>query len=136
MRRSSRPTRDGASRSLLAPPSRLRGRRYTPLREVVAVLLELYPRRTLVGFSLMAAQAFFYNAIFFTYALVLTDFYHIRSDQVGWYLLPFAAGNFCGPLILGRAFDTVGRRPMIALTYVASGCCFPWAARYSFAERS
>jgi MFS family permease len=104
-----------------APPSRLRGRRYTPLREVVSALLQLYPRRTLVGFSLMAAQAFFYNAIFFTYALVLTDFYHIRSDQVGWYLLPFAAGNFCGPLILGRAFDTVGRRPMIALTYVASG---------------
>jgi MFS family permease len=104
-----------------APPSRLRGRRYTPLREVVAALLERYPRRTLVGFSLMAAQAFFYNAIFFTYALVLTDFYHVRSDHVGWYLLPFAAGNFCGPLLLGRAFDTVGRRPMIALTYVASG---------------
>jgi MFS family permease len=104
-----------------APPSRLRGRRYTPLREVVSALLDLYPRRTLVGFSLMAAQAFFYNAIFFTYALVLTDFYHIRSDHVGWYLLPFAAGNFCGPLVLGRAFDTVGRRPMIALTYVASG---------------
>jgi MFS family permease len=103
------------------PPSRLRGRRYTPLREVFAALVALYPRRTLVGFSLMAAQAFFYNAIFFTYALVLTDFYHIRSDQVGWYILPFAAGNFCGPLILGRAFDTVGRRPMIALTYVASG---------------
>jgi MFS family permease len=104
-----------------APPSRLRGRRYTPLREVASALLNLYPRRTLVGFSLMAAQAFFYNAIFFTYALVLTDFYHIRSDHVGWYLLPFAAGNFCGPLLLGRAFDTVGRRPMIALTYVASG---------------
>jgi len=69
----------------------------------------------------MGSQAFFYNAIFFTYALILTDFYHIRSDQVGWYLLPFAAGNFCGPLILGRAFDTVGRRPMIALTYVVSG---------------
>jgi MFS family permease len=103
------------------PPSRLRGRRYTPLREVVAALFQLYPRRTVVGFSLMAAQAFFYNAIFFTYALVLTDFYHIRADQVGWYLLPFAAGNFCGPLILGRAFDTVGRRPMIALTYLASG---------------
>jgi MFS family permease len=104
-----------------APPSRLRGRRYTPLREVLTTLFNIYPRRTLVGFSLMAAQAFFYNAIFFTYALVLTDFYHIRSDQVGWYLLPFAAGNFCGPLVLGRAFDTVGRRPMIALTYVASG---------------
>ena len=104
-----------------APPSRLRARRYTPLGDVMSALFQLYPRRTLVGFSLMAAQAFFYNAIFFTYALVLTDFYHVRSDQVGWYLLPFAAGNFCGPLLLGRAFDTVGRRPMIALTYVLSG---------------
>ena len=104
-----------------APPSRLRGQRYTPLREVLTTLVRIYPRRTLVGFSLMAAQAFFYNAIFFTYALVLTDFYHIPSDRIGWYLLPFAAGNFCGPLILGRAFDTIGRRPMIALTYVMSG---------------
>lgn len=104
-----------------APPSRLRGRRYTPLREVLETLFSFYPRRTLVAFSLMTAQAFFYNAIFFTYALVLTDFYHVRAEHVGWYLLPFAAGNFCGPLMLGRAFDTVGRRPMIALTYVASG---------------
>ena len=49
----------------------------------------------------MAAQAFFYNAIFFTYALVLTDFYGVRADHVGWYILPFAAGNFLGPLMLG-----------------------------------
>ena len=69
----------------------------------------------------MAAQAFFYNAIFFTYALVLTDFYGIRADHVGWYMLPFAAGNFLGPLLLGRLFDTVGRRPMIAFTYALSG---------------
>jgi MFS family permease len=104
-----------------APPTRLHGRSYTPLREVAAALFNLYPRRTLVGFSLMTAQAFFYNAIFFTYALVLTDFYHVRADHVGWYLLPFAISNFCGPLLLGRAFDTIGRRPMIAFTYVASG---------------
>ncbi len=104
-----------------APPSRLRGRSHTPLREVAAALLNLYPRRTLVGVSLMTAQAFFYNAIFFTYALVLTDFYRIPADHVGWYLLPFAISNFCGPLLLGRAFDTIGRRPMIAFTYVASG---------------
>ena len=69
----------------------------------------------------MAAQAFFYNAIFFTYALVLTDFYAIPADHVGWYLLPFAAGNFLGPVLLGRLFDTVGRRPMIAITYALSG---------------
>lgn len=104
-----------------APPSRLRTRRSTPLREVVTALLHRYPQRTLVGFSLMTAQAFFYNAIFFTYALVLTDFFHVRGDRVGWYLLPFAISNFCGPLLLGRAFDTIGRRPMIAFTYVASG---------------
>ena len=52
----------------------------------------------------MASQAFFYNAIFFTYALILTDFYGIASDQVGWYLLPFAIGNFLGPVLIGRFF--------------------------------
>jgi MFS family permease len=104
-----------------APPTRLYARRRTPLREVAAALIGVYPRRTLVGLSLMTAQAFFYNAIFFTYALVLTDFFHVRADRVGWYLLPFAISNFCGPLLLGRAFDTIGRRPMITLTYMASG---------------
>ena len=58
---------------------------------------DVHRQRTLVGLALMAAQAFFYNAIFFTYALVLTDFYGIRADHVGWYILPFAAGNFLGP---------------------------------------
>jgi MFS family permease len=103
------------------PKFRLRSRTHTPLREVWQTLFLTHRRRTLVGLSLMAAQAFFYNAIFFTYALVLTDFYGIRSDKVGWYLLPFAAGNFLGPLFLGRLFDTVGRRKMIASTYVLSG---------------
>jgi MFS family permease len=106
-----------------APPSRLRGRGrgHTPLREVAAALFSLYPRRTVVGFALMTAQAFFYNAIYFTYALVLRDFYHVGKEHVGWYLLPFAISNFFGPLLLGRAFDTIGRRPMITFTYVASG---------------
>ena len=90
---------------------RLRSRRFTPLREVWQALFRTHRKRTLVGLSLMTAQAFFYNAIFFTYALVLTDFYDIEASQVGWYLLPFAAGNFLGPLLLGRLFDTVGRRP-------------------------
>ena len=78
-------------------------------------------QRTAVGLALMAAQAFFYNAIFFTYALVLTDFYAVRIDHVGWYLLPFAAGNVLGPIVLGRFFDTIGRRPMITMTYAVSG---------------
>ena len=67
-------------------------------------------QRALVGLALMTAQAFFYNAIFFTYALVLTDFYGIPAAAVGWYILPFAAGNFLGPLLLGRLFDVIGRR--------------------------
>jgi MFS family permease len=100
---------------------RLRTRSHTPLREVFQTLFHAHRRRTLVGLTLMAAQAFFYNAIFFTYALVLTDFYGIPANRVGWYLLPFAAGNFLGPLLLGRLFDTVGRRPMIAFTYAMSG---------------
>ncbi len=103
------------------PKFRLRARRFTPLHEVWRALFRTHRPRTLVGLSLMAAQAFFYNAIFFTYALVLTDFYGISADLVGWYLLPFAAGNFLGPLLLGRLFDTIGRRPMIALTYALSG---------------
>jgi MFS family permease len=71
--------------------------------------------------TLMTAQAFCYNAIFFTYALVLGRFYGVPSGEVGLYLLPFALGNFAGPLVLGPLFDTWGRRPMIAGTYAVSG---------------
>ena len=100
---------------------RLRARRHTPLREVAQTLFETYRQRTLVGLTLMVAQAFFYNAIFFTYALVLTEFYGIPAGDVGWYILPFAAGNVLGPIVLGRLFDTVGRKIMIASTYALSG---------------
>ncbi len=102
-------------------PIRLRMRRHTPLGEVARTLFKTYRGRTLVGLSLMASQAFFYNAIFFTYALVLTDFYGTPANQVGWYILPFAAGNVLGPILLGHLFDTVGRRVMIASTYAISG---------------
>jgi MFS family permease len=88
---------------------------------VARAIFRQHRQRTLVGLSLMASQAFFYNAIFFTYALVLTDFYGIAPDHVGRYLLPFAAGNFLGPVLIGRLFDTLGRRPMIAFTYIMSG---------------
>jgi MFS family permease len=100
---------------------KLKMRTHTPLREVADTLFGLYRSRSLVGLALMTAQAFFYNAIFFTYALVLTDFFGISSEHVGWYILPFAAGNFLGPVILGPLFDTLGRRKMIALTYSISG---------------
>jgi MFS family permease len=103
------------------PKVRLRTRSHTPLGDVTHTLLHRHRDRTLVCLALMAAQAFFYNAIFFTYALVLTTFYGIPSQHVGWYILPFAAGNVLGPILLGRLFDTIGRRPMIAFTYLTSG---------------
>jgi MFS family permease len=81
----------------------------------------------------MTAQAFFYNAIFFTYALILIDFYKVPAEDVGWYLLPFAAGNFLGPLVLGRFFDTIGRRQMISFTYAISGVLLA-ATGYLFAR--
>ncbi|MDO9414313.1 MAG: MFS transporter [Pseudolabrys sp.] len=103
------------------PRVRLRVRTSTPLSEVAHTLFHRYRQRTFVGLSLMASQAFFYNAIFFTYALILTDFYGVPSNNIGWYLLPFAAGNFLGPVLIGRLFDTIGRRKMIAFTYITSG---------------
>ena len=100
---------------------RLRSRTHTSIPEVLRTIFRTYPKRAFVGLTLMAAQAFFYNAIFFTYALVLTRFYSVPSERVGWYILPFAAGNFLGPVVLGRLFDTLGRRRMITITYALSG---------------
>jgi MFS family permease len=103
------------------PRVKLRTRSHTPLVEAARAIFRTHRNRAGVSLVLMAAQAFFYNAIFFTYALVLTDFFGIAAGQVGWYILPFAAGNFLGPVFLGRLFDTVGRRPMIFFTYLVSG---------------
>jgi MFS family permease len=89
--------------------------------EVVHVLRRRYARRSVVVLALMISQAFFYNAIFFTYALVLTRFYGVADAQVGVYILPFAAGNVLGPLLLGPLFDRIGRRVMIGATYALSG---------------
>jgi MFS family permease len=88
---------------------------------IARVLLRRHPRRTILGLSLMIAQAFAYNGVFFTYALVLGRFYGVPPGRIGLYLLPFAFGNLLGPLCLGRLFDWIGRRTMIATTYVASG---------------
>lgn len=103
------------------PVTTLRPRAATPLNEVVQALFVTYRPRALVGLVLMVSQAFFYNAIFFTYALILTDFYKVPAQSIGWFILPFAAGNFLGPLLLGRLFDSLGRRVMIAATYAMSG---------------
>jgi MFS family permease len=93
----------------------------TPLVRMVLAIVRDYPQRAVLGLVLMGSQAFFYNAIFFTYALVLTQFYGVPSGSIGWYILPFALGNFCGPLLLGPLFDRIGRKPMIASTYAISG---------------
>jgi MFS family permease len=88
---------------------------------IARVLFKRHLRRTVLGLSLMIAQAFAYNGVFFTYALVLARFYKVPSGHIGYYLLPFAGGNVLGPLVLGRLFDTVGRKRMIVLTYALSG---------------
>jgi MFS family permease len=102
-------------------PMRVHPRTHTPLKEVFKTIFVTYRKRALVVLTLMASQAFFYNAIFFTYALVLTKFYDVPARDAGWYILPFALANVLGPLILGPLFDSVGRKPMIALTYAVSG---------------
>jgi len=99
----------------------MRALRTIAWRDVLHVILVRYRRRAVLGISLMASQAFFYNAIFFTYALVLARFYGVADENVGYYIFPFAVGNFLGPLVLGRLFDVVGRRRMIAATYAVSG---------------
>ncbi len=103
-------------------------RSHTPLAEVWRVMARDHRQRSLLGLILMGAQAFFYNAIYFTYALVLTQFLHVDSRRVSLYLLPLAFGNFLGPLVLGRFFDSIGRRRMIAATYGASGLLLIGAA--------
>lgn len=104
-----------------APTIRLIRREGTGLGHAIRALFVRYRRRAILGTVLMAAQAFCYNAIFFTYALILTKFYDIPTAEIGWFILPFALGNFLGPLLLGRFFDTIGRKVMITFTYAISG---------------
>jgi MFS family permease len=99
----------------------IRPRTHTGLNHVFHSMFRQYRRRSALCFVLITSQAFLYNAIFFTYALVLTRFYQVPMQHTGLYLLPFAIGNFLGPLLLGRLFDSVGRRAMIACTYTVSG---------------
>ncbi len=97
-------------------------RSHATLGTVARQLLHVYPRRTALGIVLLTTQSFTYNAISFTYPFVLTKFYDVPAGNIGLYILPFALGNFLGPLVLGRYFDTVGRKPMISFTYALAGC--------------
>ncbi|MFO1113756.1 MAG: MFS transporter [Rhodospirillales bacterium] len=117
--------RVAADHGPLPPPEprtiRIRPRGSTALRVALATIFVAYRRRAILGFVLMVAQAFFYNAVFFSYGLILRQYYAIPAERIGLYLLPFAVGNFLGPLLLGPLFDSIGRKPMIAFTYAASG---------------
>ncbi len=99
----------------------MRGIASANLVDLAVSLFRRYPKRAVLGLVLMAAQAFFYNAIFFTFALVLATFFGVPANEAGLYILPFAISNFLGPLALGWLFDHWGRRRMIAGTYAISG---------------
>ncbi len=101
----------------------IRPRERTGFGEIARTMFGEHRSRTVLGLSLMSAQAFAYNAVFFTYGLVLTTFFKVADSSVPYYILPFAAGNILGPLLLGRLFDVVGRRAMITFTYGAAGVC-------------
>jgi MFS family permease len=87
---------------------------------VARTLLRRYPRRTVLGLGLFIGQAFLYNAVYFTEALVLSTFFHVSDAHAGSYLIPLALGSLLGPIMLGRLFDTVGRRAMITISYLGS----------------
>jgi MFS family permease len=102
-------------------------RRYGYLT-LLRVAFRQYPKRAVLGATLMITQSFLYNAIFFTYALVLTKFYHVSNNAVPLYGLAFAVGNLAGPLLLGHLFDSVGRKKMISGTYLISGSMLAFSA--------
>lgn len=106
----------------------VRFRTRTHFREIARTIFTTYRQRAILGFVLLVTQAFFYNAIFFTYALILGTFYGVPNERVGLYIFPFAVGNFLGPLLLGRLFDSIGRRTMITLTYGLSGVLLAFTA--------
>ncbi|HEX4083484.1 MAG TPA: MFS transporter [Chthoniobacteraceae bacterium] len=109
------PQPDGAVTRIQVRPG---GTRWPEIWNAIA---HVHRRRSILGFVLMASQAFFYNAILFSYALVLTRFYHVPAGGVSTYMLPMALGNAIGPILMGRLFDVIGRKPMIVITYAASG---------------
>ena len=105
---------------ITGPPLKIHPRKMFGFGVVARTMLRTYRSRSILGLLLMISQAFLYNAVFFTYALILTRFYDVPAGRTGLYLLPFALGNFAGPLVLGHFFDIVGRRQMISGTYTIS----------------
>jgi MFS family permease len=115
-----------ATKGALPPVDESKEIEITPTEQIgylalLRVLFSHYPSRSVLVSALMITQSFLYNAIFFTYGLVLLKFFHVPATDTGYYFLAFAAGNLAGPLTLGRLFDTLGRKKMIAGTYIISG---------------
>ncbi len=107
-------------------------RDHTPLKEIFKSMFVENRSRSFLGLALMVGQSFFFNAVFFTYALIGKKFYHLSDDRLPLQLLPFAVASFLGPLLLGKLFDSIGRKPMITATYGAAGLmlaavCLPFA---------
>jgi MFS family permease len=115
--------RESTGQELTRPSESItvRQRRRIPFREIARVAFKVYPKRTVLGLSLFIGQAFIYNAVTVTLGLTLTTYLGVGANKVGLFYAVWAAGNFLGPLVLGRLFDTVGRRPMISGCYLLSG---------------
>jgi MFS family permease len=118
-----RQVEESTGRELPEPEGEMtvRQRRVIPLSLIVRSVATLYPRRSALGLALFVGQAFLYNSILFGLGDLLGKFFQVSSGDVPYYLAVFAIGNLAGPLLLGRLFDTVGRKPMIAGTYILSG---------------
>jgi MFS family permease len=99
----------------------IKQRKSIGLLEITRAIVKTYPTRTVLGLALFIGQAFLYNAILFGYATLLSKFFGVATADAPYYLVAFAAGNLLGPIVLGPLFDTVGRKPMIAGTYILSG---------------
>ncbi|HLV72780.1 MAG TPA: MFS transporter [Vulgatibacteraceae bacterium] len=112
----------------------VRQRKSISFREIARVTVRRYPNRTVLGLSLFVGQAFMYNAVTFDLGTILSDFFDVASGTVPYFLAAFALGNLMGPLLLGRLFDTVGRKPMIAGTYFGSAALIAVTAALLMAD--
>jgi MFS family permease len=115
-----------ATKGPLPPVDESKELEITPTAQIgylrlLITLFRTYPTRSILVFMLMSTQSFLYNAIFFTYGLVLEFYFHVKATDTAYYFFAFAAGNLAGPLTIGRLFDTIGRRKMISSTYLLSG---------------